>query len=827
MRQIVLILLIVLLILLLLLGGAGAGGYWLIFQRPLPETEGALVVPGLQGRVEVIRDKWGIPHIYAESVEDLFFAQGYVTAGDRLAQMETQRRLSSGRLAEVAGESALETDRFMRTLGLRRVAGAEWEALQSDPTTYDTRYQDTSRILIAYTNGVNAYIETHDDRLPLEFTLLGVSPEPWTPVDALVWGKVMALGQCANMEYELARLALIERLGQGKTDELVPTYPPDAPVIVPGSKSARREPLWAASRTPELVLRRGDGNAPTSWGPQTLQQIRATTGLGGPGTGSNNWVIDGTRSASGKPLLANDPHMSIQMPALWYLVHLHGPGFNVIGASLPGVPGVVLGHNDRIAWGATNSIADVQDLYVEHLRLTDPPQYEFREEWYEASVVTETIRVRNGAPRTLKVVYTRHGPLISDALPDAAMPLALRWTALDVSPMLPALLALNRAGDWDEFRAALRFWAAPSLNFVYADVDGNIGYQLPGRIPVRASPAGSERGRPGTVPVAGWTGEHEWEGYIPFDELPRLYNPPEGYVVTANNRIAGDDYPYLLANEYDMGDRAWRIEELLTERKGLTARDFQVIQNDVLSLSADRIVPYLLRITPQNVTQQEVLAYLENWDRMVTTDGQGACVFEVWRRHILLNTFGDELGDLAEFYVGTPQATALLEQLLDNPDADWFDDTRTPGNETWPEIARRSLQDAVQELESRLGPDTAGWTWGRLHTATFESELAVNPLLGAIFNRGPVVAPGDALTVNAAGYDSRYRQQQGATYRQVIDMAEWREGWMVQTMGQSGHPASPHYDDLLPLWAGGHYAPMIFDREDVRMNAEAKLTLAP
>ncbi len=797
-NKITLALLIVALIL-TLLSGTGIGGYWFLFQRPLPETSGTLQLPGLQGPVEVIRDRWGIPHIYADSVDDLFFAQGYVTAGDRLAQMEVQRRLGSGRLAEVAGSSALETDRLMRTLGLRRVAETEWTALQKDPVIYDTRYQDAARILKAYTNGVNAYIETHRDRLPLEFLLLGVSPEPWSPVDSLVWGKVMALSQCANMEYELARMTLIERLGKGKTDELVPAYSPDAPLIVPSMTQPGAESTTSAP----------------------LAYIRALPGpFGGPGTGSNNWVIDGTRSASGKPLLANDPHMSIQMPALWYLVHLHGPGFDVIGASLPGVPGVVLGHNDRIAWGATNSIADVQDLYVEHIRPTDPPQYEFRQEWHVAQVITETIQVRDGTPQTLRVVYTRHGPLVSEVLPEATLPMSLRWTALEVSPMLPALLALNRADNWDEFRAALRFWVAPSLNMVYADVDGNIGYQLPGRIPIRANGQGA-------VPMAGWTGEYEWTGFIPFDQLPSRYNPPEGYIITANNRIVGDDYPYLLANEADTGDRARRISTLLTERRGLTARDLQVIQNDVLSLSADRLVPYLLRITPQNVTQQEVLAYLESWDRRLTTDSQGACVFQVWRQHLLLNTFGDELGDLIDLYLSTPHSIACLERLVGNPTADWFDDTRTPERETWAEIARRSLKDAIQELEERLGPNTAGWTWGRLHTATFQNQIAINPLLETVFNRGPVATPGDILTVNVGTYGRRYQQTSLPAYRQIVDLGEWREGWMVQTVGQSGHPASPHYDDLLPLWASGHYAPMLFDRLDVLANAEATLRLVP
>ncbi|MBU0493121.1 MAG: penicillin acylase family protein [Chloroflexi bacterium] len=829
-QKLILLLITALLLLALLVGSVGAGGYWMLFQRPLPETAGTLKVPGLTGRVEVIRDKWGIPHIYAESAADLFFAQGYVTAGDRLAQMEVQRRLGSGRLAEVAGESVLETDRLMRTLGLRRVAEAEWAALQKDPATHDSPYQDAAPIMLAYAAGVNAYIDTHRDRLPLELTLLGVSPEPWTPVDTLVWGKVMALGQCANLDYELARLAISERLGQGKTQELVPGYPADAPLIIPDNVSETPPFTAQASVRDGLqsVASLDYGPARTRAeiaGPELLaylQRIRAAAGLGGPGTGSNNWVIDGTRSASGRPLLANDPHMGIQMPALWYLVHLEGAGFDVIGASLPGVPGVVLGHNQRIAWGATNSIADVQDLYVEHLSPGEPLQYEYRGGWYDVRVITETIGVRNAPAQTLHVRYTRHGPIVSDVLPgqSADLPLALRWTALDISPMMPALLALNRAATWTDFRDALRQWAAPSLNMVYADVYGEIGYQLPGRIPVRAHGQGD-------VPAAGWTGEYEWEGYIPFDQLPSRYNPPEGYIVTANNRIVGDGYPYHLASEYDMGNRAQRITDLLTERKGLTARDLQAIQGDVLSLSADRIVPYLLRVTPQNVTEQEVLAHLENWDRLVTADSPGACVFEVWRWHILRDTFGDELGDLLDLYMGTPQAVTLLESLLATPDSEWFDDTRTAARETWPDIARLSLEHAIDELEARLGPDTTNWAWGRLHTATFESEAAIHPLLALVLNRGPYPRPGDVLTVNVGSYNGQYQQRQLPAYRQVVDMANWRESWMVLTVGQSAHPASPHYDDLLPLWLDGHYAPMLFEREDVVANAEATLVLTP
>jgi penicillin amidase len=474
-------------------------------------------VPGVQGRVEVIRDRWGVPHIYADSVDDLFFAQGYVTAGDRLAQMELQRRLASGRLAEVAGPAALDSDRFMRTLGLRRVAEAEWELLQKDPATHDTRYQDSARILTAYTAGVNAYIETHRDRLPLEFLLLGVSPEPWTPADSLVWGKVMALSLCANFEYELARATLIERLGAGKTGELVPAYPADAPIIVPDAVSYQGL----------------DGAA--------LAQARSVWQVfGGPGTGSNNWVVNGTRTASGKPLLANDPHMGIQMPALWYLVHLHGPGFDVTGGSLPGTPGVVLGHNARIAWGATNTTADVQDLYIEHLSTIGPQQYEFRGQWYDVQVITETIRVRDAAPQVLPVAYTRHGPIVSDVLPGVppTMTLALRWASLDASAtMLPAALAMDRAGNWDEFRAALRFFSAPAQNFVYADVDGNIFWMAPCDLPIRRVPS--------LFPLDGASGDFEWQGFVPWDELPQSENPPEHFIATANNRPVDGSYPLL------------------------------------------------------------------------------------------------------------------------------------------------------------------------------------------------------------------------------------------------------------------------------------------
>jgi len=787
------------LVLVLVLVLALAGGY-VFLRRTLPSVSGTLHLEGLKDEVEVIRDKWGIPHIYARNADDLFFAQGYVHAQDRLWQMEFNRRIAAGRLSEIAGEVTLDADRFLRTIGLYRAAEEEYPHLD----------EESKRILHAYAQGVNAFIETHKGRLPLEFTLLGIKPEPWTPVDSIAWGKVMAWDLGGNWEHELLRAAIVKKLGKEALPDLLPSYPSEHPIIVPIEVS------YHELDTSVLALYQG--------------KVKPLLGAG-QGLGSNNWVVDGAKSATGMPLLANDPHLGIQIPSIWYEMALHGGGFDVIGVSFPGVPGIIIGHNDRIAWGVTNVGPDVQDLYIEKINPHNPYQYEFQGRWEDMRVVREEIRVKGRKePEVIEVRITRHGPIINDvvkSLKDSKEVLAFRWTALELSPVLPAVIGINRADNWEEFREALRSWSVPSQNFVYADVDGNIGYQMPGLIPIRAQ-------GDGLMPVPGWTGEHEWTGYIPFDELPSVYNPLTHYLVTANNKVVPDDYPYLISLEWNMGYRAQRIVDLLTAKEKLSLEDFKAIQADTLNLHAMEVLPYLLEAAKGKPELQEAVEQLRGWDFRCPSDSVPCAIFEAFHVRLLHNTFGDELGEeLFKRYLETESVpkVALARALRDN--SSWFDDVTTPDHrESREEILVRSLEEALDELSQRLGKGMGNWQWGKLHLALFVhkpiGQSGIKPL-EAFFNRGPVQAPGTAEVPNNNIYNPNkpFNVKVLPSYRQLIDLGDLNRSLSIHTTGQSGNPLSPHYDDFIPLWREVRYHPMLWDRKSVEDNAEAKLVLMP
>ncbi|MBI1801573.1 MAG: penicillin acylase family protein, partial [Chloroflexi bacterium] len=531
---------------------AAVAGYFWLFQRPQPVTDGTLTVAGISGAVEIIRDNFGVPHIFAPSRNDALFAQGYVHAQDRLWQMEFNRRVTSGRLSEVLGKPALDNDLLLRTLGFRRVAEQEWNQLDGD----------AKAALDAYTRGVNAFISTHLDNLPAEFVILGFKPEPWTPLDSVAWGKVMALSLGGNMSRELLRQQAIAKLGADKWNELEPGYPKEGPFIVgdgfatelsqngqtpptDGSPAVEVDPAARASRqalaslfdaTRLLALGMNDGEA----SPEPVEVADPSTIFG-----SNNWVIGGARTTTGKPILANDPHLGIQMPSIWYEVHLKGGGLEVSGVSFPGVPGIVIGHNARIAWGFTNVGPDVQDLYIEKPNPANPKQFEFQGKWEDAQVYREEIKVKGAESVIREVLVTRHGPIVTGVGASAKSPeaLALRWTALEPSQTSASILKLNEAQNWEQFRAAMKLFAVPAQNTVYADVDGNIGYQMPGWIPIRSQGDGA-------MSQPGWTGAYEWKGYIPFDDLPRVFNPPSGYIVTANNAVVPESYKYFISKEW-------------------------------------------------------------------------------------------------------------------------------------------------------------------------------------------------------------------------------------------------------------------------------------
>ncbi|MDR7386305.1 MAG: penicillin acylase family protein [Armatimonadota bacterium] len=758
---------------LLLAVGSGATGAYLV-RRAFPQVQGTLVVAGLQQAVEVIRDPWGVPHVYARTEHDLFFAQGYVHAQDRLWQMELNRRTATGRLSELFGERTLRTDRFLRTLGLRQAAALEWGLLS----------EDTRAALRAYAAGVNAFLQQNRHRLPLEFVLLRTAPEPWTPLDSLSFGKLMAYELGGNWQTELLRAELLRRLGPEAVARLLPGELPDSPVIVPEAGSG---------------------------------QHRAPAAGAGALSGSNNWVLRGQLTDTGRPYLANDPHLRAGLPSTWYTVHLEGGRYRVAGFSFPGVPGVVIGHNEWIAWGVTNANPDVQDLFVERLHPRDPSRYLFRGRWHPVQVRREEIRIRGRAPEQWVVRSTHHGPVLNGVVEGLRDVVALRWTALVPTTVAEGVLRINRARNWREFREALRYFHVPSQNFVYADREGNIGYQLPGRIPVRAK-------GDGTVPVPGWTGEYEWVGWVPYEALPSAFNPPRGWIATANNRIVPAGFRYLLGSEWSEGLRAQRIAQVLTARGRHTLEDLQRLQFDHVSLAGRRVAPVLSRVEAPDETVRAVQEDLRRWDGTLSVDSRAGAVYEAFLVQAAEYLFRSRLGDgLWERYASRPFVMAAFLRLWERPSDPWWG----PGGRD--RAASEILRRAVRYLEARLGRDRSRWTWGALHQVHFAHALLPVPVLGRWLSAGPVPTPGDGWTVNQAAYSllQPFRQTVVASMRMVLDVGEWDRSVAVHTTGQSGLPGHPHRADLLPLWASGRYHPLLWSRAAVEQQARSRLLLRP
>jgi penicillin amidase len=806
-----------------------AGGLIFFLRRPLPRTRGTVRLPGLKGPVEVLRDRWGVPHIYADAAEDLFFAQGYVHAQDRLWQMEFQRRVGSGRLSEVVGEAALELDRFFRVMGLNRAAQAEAEALDDE----------TRRALEAYAAGVNAYMASRRGSLSLEFGLLRFRPEPWQPVDSLYWAKAMAWNLSCNWESELIRARLAVKLGADRAADLEPRYPADNPTIVSGGglpKGAAPPPNgWGSDALRDalrLVEQTFQANLPAAkpdTSPPVLPQAAGN---------SNQWVVTGGRSATGKPLLANDTHLQLQMPANWYQVHLVGGGYNVIGVSLPGLPGVVIGHNERCAWSVTTAWQDVQDLYVEKLNPENPHQYEYQGEWLDAEVVHEEIRVRGRAePVVEEVIVTRHGPIIS-ALVGEETPLALRWLALEPGGLLGSALRYNRARNWDEFRAALGDWSTPAHNFIYADAEGNIGYLQAGWLPIRAKGYG-------LAPAPGWTGEYEWQGYRSLDEWPQVYNPESGWLATANNLVVDANYPHFLSADLENPCRARRVVDLVTTKMGLTADDFARFQRDTYSAQAERFAAHVVAVEPRSDEERRALSYLKNWDHRLGLDSVAASIYHVCRLRALHLFFGDHLGELADSYVGvgiTPlgdtgpyhgRSFVRLLELLDSPEGEddyWLRDPVSGGQRTRQTLLRQALREALDVLQEELGRDMARWTWRRLNKVHFAHPVGSVRPLNRVFNRGPYSIGGDLDTLLRASTLPRFPFEPVATgdaLRFIADLSDWERCRIVVPGGQSGHVASRHYADLIPFWLKGRFLPMLFQRKTVERHAKQWLTLVP
>ena len=831
--------------------GAGGGYYFksylpnTVAPKSFPQVDGNIQLDGLDAAVDIYRDNMGVPHIYATTPRDLFFAQGFVHAQDRFWQMDFWRHVGSGRISEMF-PSEVETDAFLRTLGWRVTAEQEWEQLP--PTLQDN--------LTSYAAGVNAYLKDHEaTALSLEYSILGLlnanyTIEPWTPIHSLTWGKAMAWDLRGNMDEEIERAVLLKTLTPEQVSALFPPYPQDQPSIVnkiEGGISASLPAQSSAFNIPNATLAALQHNA---------SLLDLALGPVNDGIGSNSWAVSGERTTTGLPLLANDPHLSIQMPSIWYQAHLEclpitdECPYNVAGFTFAGVPGVIIGHNDKIAWGFTNVGPDVMDLYIERVNPENPNQYEVNGEWVDFETRKEIINVAGGDQVEITVRLTRHGPVISETYGDlknentdndpefvpfkerAVLELpedyviALKWTALTPSTPFEAVWGFNKAQNWDDFRAAAEKFHVPSQNLLYADVEGNIGYQMPGDIPIRAN-------GDGTVPVPGWTDEYEWTGYIPFEELPYSFNPPEGYIVTANNQVPPGDYPYLITRDWAYGFRAQRIVDMIENAPAkIDITYMQDMQGDSFDANGPVFVPMLTQINFEAATSNEAAALdlLKNWDYQAKADSPAAAIFEVFWRQLLQNTCND---DLPEDY--WPEGGSRYGEFMGNLsiDSGWWDDKTTLDViETREEILKKSLVNAVAELEKTLGNNISKWNWGELHTSTFRNETLDEsgvPPIEALFNRGPFRTSGGSSIVNATAWNALegYEVTNVPSMRMIVNLSDLNNSVTVHTTGQSGHAYHPHYIDMAQLWADIKYYSMLWDENKITSQAEGHLVLEP
>jgi penicillin amidase len=768
-------------------GVAGGAALWRV-RSPWPQTGGELEVVGLHAPVTVWRDARGVPSLSATDEHDLFFAQGFVHAQDRLWQMQLGRMFARGELAAAFGEAALDADRMVWTLGLPLAAARSEQRL--DP--------ETRAALQAYAEGVNAYLHSGAS-LPVEFAVLGVQPDPWRVTDSLLVGEAIAMGLGQNASTEVLRLRVAAQLGPDGVAALLPDYPARYPVVVPTAQAGEPPPPLPG----------------------------AVPKLGHPGAGSNAFVVAGSRTATGQPILANDTHLALSAPSIWYENALYGGSYAVTGFSLPGAPFVAIGHNGSVAWGLTSLVSDAQDLYLEHL--DEAGRYEAEGQWLPLEVEVHTLAVAGADPVEHQVRLTRHGPLANQALYGAASlpPLALRSQTREGSTLMRAMATMDRARDWPSFVEALRDWDRPGVNFVYADTAGNIGYHAAGRIPIRAP------GDTGQWPVEGWTADHEWAGFIPFDELPQALNPPAGFLVSANNRVVGEDYPYTITHDWGDPFRAARLTEQLAAHGRLTLEDAARLQRDTYSVQADELLPYLLAARPEDPLEREALASLEGWDRRFETDNVAALVYFAWSWKLVPAILADELGEplMADLDPIVRIQTDLAGLLVRTEDP-LFDDVRTDAREDRDAIVARALTEATTWLRQTRGDEVERWTWGSLHRVGFQHQPLGQsgiPPLDWLVNPPPVPVPGEALAPNASAWDGMrpFAVTFGPATRFVADLGDLSRSRSATPLGQSGHLFHPHSQDQLDAWVEADTFPMPLGPSGAAAAAVEILTLKP
>ncbi|UTW56683.1 penicillin acylase family protein [Kordiimonas sp. SCSIO 12610] len=792
--------------------GAAIGYGWL--RSSLPQVSGEITLDGITNAVTVARDNHGIPHIIGNDDFDIAFATGFVHAQDRLWQMESNRRIGHGRLAEILGEPVIGFDRYFRTLGFTGRA----------QSAYDNLNVESKKMLQAYAAGVNAFIENNKSALPPEFLILGVTPEPWKPVDTMVWQKMMWLDLSGNMRHELARAELFSKFTPEQIRSLYPPYNGDEETPFPNLRE-----IYSDLNLTDVVAAL----------PPTKPE----------GYGSNNWVISGEHTKSGKPLLANDPHLGLTTPSIWYLARLHNTttGRNTVGVTFPGSPSIVLGRNDKIAWGFTNVLPDSQDVFVE--KLLDNGQYLTPDGPADFIIRKEIIKVKDGEDITLDVRETRHGPVISDIAPRASKffgekyVLAMQWTALgDKDTGVTGLLKLGRAQNFEEFKAAGTYYYGPEQNMVYADTDGNIGYYAPALVPVR-KPDNAINGR---LPSPGWDEKYDWQGYIPYDELPTRENPEGGIIATANEKIVDNDYPHFINRDWALPYRGNRIRAELKAKAPHDLASFAALQDDYVSDMARDVKPWFIHFLDQDDDRVKALA---GWDGAMGIDLVEPLIFHTWTNHYQELLLKDEFGEMYDSFrrINPRLIKSSLYWSIETPSADnayyalepidrdaalaWCDNKNTTDTvETCGMLARQAFEDTISDLTAKHGSDWKQWKWGNVHILT-QSHRPFSQVDG-IKDYFEIKAPvnGSTNTINVAGNstnpNSLHVSGHGPSYRGLFDMNDLEKSLYIQPTGQSGNPFSHHYSDLFPYWLKTEFIE-IKTSKTIPENAEDILTLTP
>jgi penicillin amidase len=782
-----------------LIGAAvlAAAGTFFWFQRTVsksqPQISGTITVAGIHDLVEIIRDVHGMPHIYAQNEPDLFFAMGYAMAQDRLWQMEFYRRVGTGRLAEILGEKALEADRHFRTLA----AGGRHRSLP-----------DEAGILTdAFAAGINAYLERHRDRLPLEFKLLGFQPEPWQSDDVSAIYTLINWGLSLGWKVDLTAADILKKVGKDRfRDAFTPPAEAGRPIAL------EIDPIPTLDFSGVVA---------------TFSKVSRLTDFT-PAPASNNWAISGTRSVTGKPLLANDTHMPLTNPSLWWEVHLVCPTIDAAGFAIPGLSGLPLGHNRHVAWGVTNVMVDDVDFYIERLNPQNPLQYRYEDHWEDMRSVRQTIRVKGAAPVEIDIRLTRHGPVIENGqFDDSNQVVSARWAVNDLDLPARAAFLLLKAATVSDVVEALKDWEAPGQNFVLADTDGSIGYWCCTAIPIR--PRGN-----GLLPVPGWTDADEWAGYLPFEKRPHAIDPPDEYVASANNAVSDLTFTDVIGTYWEPIDRISRIRELIADKPKLSVDDMTAIQTDVACPLAAELMPLMLSVMDQRFTAEPEAPtrdILAQWDYRMSAQSAAATIYETTYLNLLENIFKDELGPaLYRRYIGlTVFAPRALRHILRTGRSVWLDDVDTPQTETLADVVEKSLRQALTDLRSRFGADVARWTWGRLHTLTFHHPLGERKPLDRLFDLGPYPTSGNHLTVDKKQYDYNrpFTVREGVSQRMIVDLAHPAVALHVLPTGESGLLGNAHNSDQIDLYLEGRYHPSWLTRSDIEHHAEATLALKP